>query len=236
MATTLDVSGDYTLWDNDVAGTLRVRNYVGQYTDVTIARCFHEQLTQKEIEESAGKYISGDRAFNLPTALLGSTTPKVGDRFVVSTSDDTLTVNNGEQIEYRVIESMRKVWGTDWRIICSSPWVAYDLRDIISVRRPTLLPGETTGYTYLFQSIRASAQLMNRRSGTEAGYAHLNEEWHIAIAEDLDAVRSIRRQDQVVLGDGSLLQINEVRTEDRLRELSLLVCENEIASPLEPGA
>lgn len=233
----INAADNYLMWTNTVAVTLVSRNRPGVGdTETSIAYALNQKLSRKEVEASAGKYSSLDRVFNIPTTLLGGVIPKVGDRLRVATASETLTViDGGEGVGaasplYRVIEAERATWGYRWRLVCSDPVIVYGLRDIITIRRPTIRPGETTGYTYLMQAVKASAQLMNRRGGTEAGYAHLNEEWHIAIAEDASLIRQIQRQDQVVLEDGTPLEIVEVRAEDRLRELSVLVCENEVAS------
>ena len=166
---------------------------------------------------------------NLPTTLLSGITPKEGDRL---TYDAETLANGPDAPEYRVLRADRLSWGYRWRLVIRDPILVHGLYDRISIRRPTLVAGQTTGWTYLHQNIPASVTLRRRAAGADAGNATLGETYRIAIVEDL---ADLLRQDQVVLADGKLLEIVAVDTPESLTDLTVLTCEPEIASEADTG-
>ena len=120
MTTTLDVSDDYTLWDNYEAGTFRRQGSLSRSdagvqaetlpTDVSITRALRSLVTSKEVEHSRGTEVGGrgrlrsdDVRWRIAVAELAAE-PVSGDRFIVGTET------------WRVLWAEKVAWETSWRI------------------------------------------------------------------------------------------------------------------------
>lgn len=220
---TIDASSNYLMWTNPVAVTYVSKSDAGD-TTVRVAYSLNQALRRNEVEGFGGDYSPLDRVVNLPTALLGGVVPKRGDRL---TYDAETLANGPDAPTYRVLEAQRLSWGHRWRLVLRDPVLVYGLRDTVTIRRfdLTTTPGTSGEATVLHASLPAAVQLFSRDDANDGDTATLGPTYRVAVAEDIS---DVRRQDQVELEDGRLLEIFRIETIDRLDRLTVLTCGEEI--------
>ena len=207
----LDFSQDYLIWDTYEAGTLTSRDNAGN-TDLSIARAHRNALTRREIEASQGAYRGDDIAFHLPTALLGSTTPKSGDYWT-----------DADSVRYNVLIAIRSTHKATWRIICRNPIIAYGLRQRVNIYQATFAQdagkARTPTFTLKYPAVAARIQPQDGSQEDTRGKRLDRRRYTIWVAEDLD----VSADDQVRFDD-AIYTINSWRGMETLDNLMALDC------------
>ena len=216
MNLTLDVSTDYTIWDNRESVTYRLKTSSGAYQLYDLTDCMAEAPTFKEQAASGGVYTSQDRAWNLPakivTAAVMAGQPKPGDQ---------ITDENGST--WTVLNVALNTWKTCWRLMCRNLALAYGLRDTITIQRGSVTRDASGSHRVTwhdqYTGVQARVQLVSQRSMDMLGVTGTKGDYLVVIDRDIERTAV----DRVVWGT-TYLDINELRNPQRIDELPVLDC------------
>lgn len=224
MPPTVDVSNDWQCWDGLEAITYTSRRVTGDSVGAVPFAKRHE-MTNRELQASDGVYTAEDIIWIVPanqlTEIMSAGTdtnrrqPKPGD-----------TIYDTDENTWTVLAVAKQVMGSLWRLVTRNLVIAYDLKDIISIERPTLGQDASaattrswppTGGSTVYDSIAAAVQLVTDEIIAERGLLGFKGTYVIFLSQQV----TITKEDRVKFGS-QYFQILGIRNPTRLDELPVL--------------
>lgn len=227
--TAIALSDDYLTWERLESGTY----YPAPVCDdkaVVIAKTKRRAPTIKELAASGGVYTATDLIWIIPRAeapgLAEQFPPKPGDVFE----------DEAEGVAWTVLQVMPfGALKSFWRLVTRNLTLAYDLRDTVTIVRPTITTGTAAepvftwppdGGRYIVSELAARVQPSGGDAiGIRNDVETLQKALHVYLATQVD----VRMGDRVIVasGDykGQTLRVLSMSNESRIDELPFLVCE-----------
>lgn len=172
------------------------------------------QLDFREMAASNGRYITGDISFSIPQEILSplSITPKMGD-VIVDSSNQRWTCLNAA---FGVVRTMH-------RLVCRNLKIAYDLRDLVTIKRATNTTDNAgvrvATYATIASSISGRLQEI-QSSGFEArGKRGDNRTFQVYLETEYDLTT-----DDLVEVDGRQYAVTGWRNKERIDEFFIVDC------------
>lgn len=113
-------------------------------------------LSDRQVEQSAGRYVSGDLVLLLPAKHL-SVEPKPADYW-----------EDAQGTRYTVLEAAQNTWRTWWRCVSRNPRVAFDLRQKADVQRPSNAQDAAAGRVPLYETVYPQVDVRVHEAEAEA--------------------------------------------------------------------
>lgn len=134
---TLDMSTDYTVWDNLETVRVEVFQTVGAAgtSETGTITAKRRAITLREMQASGGAYCASDVKWIIPEKLnVASYTFRPGD-LVVDADDRNWTI----------LDVMQGKWQQTWQLTCRDLAIHHSLSDKITIQRSTPIRDELTG-------------------------------------------------------------------------------------------
>jgi hypothetical protein len=224
MTLTLDVSGDWSVWD----GVEQVTVYPTPRNDLTffpVSNALGRSLTFAEVAPSGGVYTRNDRVWLLPVATSQALTaefPLVPGFAVVDGTGSTWTV----------LEVGLNTLKSHWRCVTRNLVLAAGLRDTVTIIRPRVTYGPSGSPAYDWSNATAIVTDLPARVQPTAGNVEavndiesMTKEYRVTLAQEV----SVRAFDRVDWRDaagipGPPLQILSSANSGRIDVLPELLC------------
>jgi hypothetical protein len=251
----LDFSDDWLCWDNVSQVRYEVARGVPSIVDVPPAFDGHtgapqpqpsrnkplivtvakrRNLTARELAASGGVYRGDDQVYLLPDALMEGIIPKPAD-VIIELADGSAGAQPGTR--WTVLDAARNKNRQTHRLTCRDLVLAFDLRDSITIERPSLsydaagvpvkaFPSDTTnaGGVVLYSGLPARVQLITKDMAEQRGIRGLEGKYHVIVGQEVD----VTQEDRVLLASGLYLDIVGYERAMRIDELPQLICERRI--------
>ncbi len=168
MSIVFDTSEDCEIWDNQVSVTLTSTRLAGTLVD-TVAGALARQLTMQEKATSGGAYEGATLTWLLPRKNV-----QIGPL----KQADVVEANEGPHVG-RVFTALQADLGCEqafWRMVCVDLSIVHDLRDRITIERPTIsydasgvavLTFPPDGGREVYRNLKAKVQLISEDRAEE---------------------------------------------------------------------
>ena len=215
MPLTLDLSADYAVFDNLEAITYTAVKNAGNVT-ASIPKALKRALNFKELAASGGVYTSKDGKFIVPTTLLtaASIVPKPAD-----------LITDGDGVVWTVLEANTQVFDTVAHCVVRAMAIAYDLRDLVTIKRPTnsqdAAAGRMPTFADLYTSLACRIQEQDGSEQVERGKRLTRKTYTIFLGQQV----SVETTDRVMDADSNIYEIKAWRNPDQIGQLMELSVE-----------
>lgn len=216
--TSATLATDYLIWDGTETVTVwpSPRNNL-VYFPVTYAK--GRALNHSDLLQDNGAYTAEDRVWLLPTA----TSQALTDAFPLRRG---FVIEDNTGAEWTVLSLTLGKWENTWRLVCRNLVLTADLRDTVTIKRPTVTIGDGgepsldwTTATEVVTDLAAKVKV-TRRSPEDINAAEgVTSEYTVVLASSVD----LQEHDRI-LWSGKALQWTEIHNEGRLDELMAVTC------------
>jgi hypothetical protein len=217
MALTLDPSGDWACWDGLEPVTYRSVARTGD-VDAEVASALRKKLGYKELAFSGGVYTSQDRKWLVPQSLLSAaldTPPKPADLVI-----------DQDAVPWTVLEVDRDELQKVWELTTRNIVLAFDLRDTVSIERPTFAQDAAAGrtfttYTTAYAGVAARVQEQTADSAEERGKRVKVRQFAVYVGRRLYLQEGDRLKD----ASNNVYEVKGWQDADRIDQLMQVNCE-----------
>ena len=217
----LDMSQDYLVWDN----TETVAVYPAPRSDslfFPVEYAKRRALTIRELSASGGAYTSQDRVWLLPV----ETSQALTDAFPPTPG---FVIEDGQLGAWTVLDCSLNTWQTWWRCTTRNLVIAANLRDLISIQRPTIEVGDSGQPVYLWppnhgsyvvQDLPAKVQLTDSSPIVVNEVETAGRNYDVILSQQVDY-----RKDDRLVWNGMAMEIKRLWNPNLIGELPRLMCE-----------
>lgn len=187
----LDPAADFEGFDGLTPLVFSQRREDGLTNETRVASALRHQLTIKEAAASFGKYTTNDVTWNLPVAEL-KYRPTVGDKLVEE--------EDGCRITWTILQVDKATLRTRWRLTCRDLVLHHQLRDALTLLKPTNVTAADGGREPSFApsqiAVPARFQLVRGEAVDRHGKRAHREEFRVYCGERVYATPQDRITDQ----------------------------------------
>ena len=205
---------NYLAWDNVQAVVLTSRATLANTTfPITIAKRRAPKFS--ELAPSGGVYTKLDLVWLLPQKLVtaagatGNKKPKPGDLITA------------EGVDWTILEAEDNTLRSTWRCMTRDLILAYDLRGVLSVKRPPAATatdaatGRVFTYETIYSGIPCRFQETSAEVGEERGKRVTIKHYTVTVNQRL----RLTIEDQIVDEDGEIYEVTGWDNADRIDQL-----------------
>lgn len=208
----LDFSDDWQIWDNKEA----VDIITTDGTEYTVRSVLFQDLTLKEQQASGGAYVASDRKVMVPRSLLS-------DYDATLKPKDRITREDGSV--WTILEVGLNTFETWWAATVRNLAIAFDLRDLLTVKRPVNTKDNALGrvatFANVYTSIPCKIQDDVSEDSDQFGKKITRRRFKIWVDRQL----ILTAEDQLVDQSGSLYSFVDFRNTDQIGELPMITAE-----------
>ncbi len=209
---TLDFSDDWMIWDNKEPVDLTTTDS----EEYPLSDVLFRALTLKEQQASGGAYTASDRKVLVPKSLLSDYDATLKPKDVITRADGSA---------WTILEVGLNTFETWWSATVRNLAIAFDLRDLLTVKRPTNTKDNALGRVATFANVYANIPCKIQDDTAEDaerfGKAVTLRRYKIWVDRQL----TLTAEDQLVDQGGNLYSFVDFRNTDQIGELPMITAE-----------
>lgn len=218
MTVSIDHSDDWQVWDGletvTYASTRTATGAGGNAYAIVTAAALRADTQQSETEPSGGRYAKGRLVWDLPASYLPGIECKPGD-----------TLTDARNDTWTVLESRWQVQGTIYRLETINLAVAYDLRELVSITRPTNTQDAAGGRVPTFAAVYSGVQARIQETTADVTDGMGRRQARRTYQVFIGSRPTLLIEDRLVDSAGVVYEITGWHAPDRIDQLMTLDCE-----------